>query len=50
MTMMDVVDETATMDDDDDNNNNNNNNNNNDARLGQGKRTMRVNDDEAEVR
>ncbi len=38
-------------DDDDDNfDDDDNSNNNNDARLGQGKRTMRVNDDEAEVR
>ncbi len=36
--------------DDDDDDNFDNDDNNNDARLGQGKRTMRDNDDEAEVR
>ena len=36
--------------DDDDNDNFNNNGNNKDARLGQVTRTMRDNDDEAEVR
>ncbi len=37
-------------DDDDDNFDDDDNKNNNEARLGQGKRTMRVNDEEAEVR
>jgi hypothetical protein len=36
--------------DDDDDDNFDDDDNNNDARLGQGKRTMRDNDDEAEVR
>ncbi len=40
---------TLTRDDNDDNNFGDNDNNN-DARLGQGTRTMRDNDDEAEVR